>query len=138
MDFQFIPSAYAQSGLVPIIEGYDPLVLIKTALAWAFILAGVLCLVFIFIGGLSFIVSSGNDEKIKKAVATIRYAVVGLIIVIISMTAVSLISRFFSVQFTFISFKDIVDTVKSITSEIGAERGGVPGYENDLYYDGGL
>ena len=132
----FFPPAHAQD-LIPIIEGYDPLVLIKTAIAWAFIVAGVLCLVFIFIGGVSFIVSSGNDEKIKKAVSSIRYAVVGLIIVIISMTAVSLISRFFNVPFTFVSFKEIVETIRNITSEIGAEKT-TPGTENDLYYDGGL
>jgi hypothetical protein len=114
----FVKLAHAQS-LVPIIEGYDPLLLIKQAIAWAFIIAGALSLVFIFIGGISFILSAGQEEKIKSAVSTIRYSVIGLIIVILSMTAVSLISRFFAVNFVFISFKDIVDTVKTITSEIG-------------------
>ena len=138
MDFTFIHTASAR-GLVPIISGYDPLELIRTALAWAFILAGALCLVFIFVGGISFIVSSGNDEKIKKAVSTIRYAVVGLIIVIISMTAVSLVSKFFGVQFTFISFADVVETVKSITSQIGGGGTDSPSANpNDYYYNGGL
>jgi uncharacterized protein YacL len=138
MDFSLIPEAYAQSGLVATIEGYDLLILTKQAIAWAFIAAGILCLVFIFMGGISFIISSGNDEKIKKAVATIRYAVIGLIIVLISMTAVSLVSRFFNVQFTFISFTDIVETVKSITSEIGGDRTPTPGLDNDYYFEGGL
>jgi hypothetical protein len=119
----FIASAYAQTvDLVPIISGYDPLVLIRSALAWAFIIAGVLSIVFIFIGGISFILSAGQEEKIKSAVSTIRYSVIGLIIVILSMTAVTLISRFFSVDFVFISFKDVVDTVKSITSSIGTQE----------------
>jgi len=136
MDFSLIPDAYAQ-GILPVIGGYDPLELVKKAIAWSFIIAGALCLVFIFVGGISFIISSGNDEKIKKAVSTIRYAFIGFIIVIIAFTAVSLVSRFFNIPFQFVDFRDIVNTVKSITSGLGAGDP-VGGDFGDYYYDGGL
>lgn len=59
----------------------------------AFILAGFLSAVFIFYGGLSFILSGGNDEKIKKAINTIRYAIIGLVITVMSFFFVSFITK---------------------------------------------
>ncbi len=104
------------------------MILIKNALAWAIILAGVLSIIFIFVGGISFILSGGQEEKIKQAVSTIRYSIVGLIITILAMTLVTVVSRFFNVNFVFISFSDVVDTIKSITTEIGRDA------DEDIYY----
>ncbi len=104
------------AGIVPVIEGYRVSDLIRMGLAWSLIIAGTLSIVFIFVGGISFILSGGQEEKIKQAVSTIRYAIIGLIVTIIAMTAVTVIGRIFHIQFILISFTDVVDTIQSITA----------------------
>lgn len=113
-----VPMTFAQAvpGVLPIIEGYDPVELIKEAIAWAIIFAGVLCIVFIFIGGISFILSGGDDEKVKQAVGTIRYAIIGLIIVILSVTMVNLVTFIFKVPFDFVDYREILEKVKSLST----------------------
>lgn len=64
-------------------------------LVFAFIAAAAISAIFIFWGGISFILSGGNDEKIKKAVDTIRYAIIGLVVTIISGVFVTFIGKFF-------------------------------------------
>jgi len=108
--------AQETNGVLPIIEGYDPVLLVKDAIAWAIIAAAVLCIVFIFIGGLSFILSGGAEEKVKQAVSTIRYAIIGLIIVILSVTMVNLITFIFKVPFDFVDYREILAKVKSLSS----------------------
>jgi uncharacterized membrane protein required for colicin V production len=103
-------------GVLTTIEGYEPVSLIKELIAWAIIFAAVLCIVFIFIGGISFILSGGQDEKIKQAVGTIRYAIIGLIIVILSVTLVNLITFIFKVPFDFVDYREILDKVKSLST----------------------
>lgn len=128
-----IPMTFAQGapGVLPIIEGYDPVDLIKEAIAWAIIFAGVLCIVFIFIGGISFILSGGQDEKIKAAVGTIRYAIIGLIIVILSVTMVNLVTFIFKVPFDFVDYREILDKVKSLSTIFRQDST----YDYDYNYD---
>jgi|CXWL01.1.fsa_nt_gi uncharacterized protein YacL len=103
------------SGILPIIEGYDPVILLKDAVAWAIIAAVVLCIVFIFVGGLSFILSGGQEDKVKQAVSTIRYAIIGLVVVILSVTMVNVILFVFKVPFKFVDYREILNKVYSIS-----------------------
>ena len=131
MPFKPIEIAQFTPGVLPTIEGYDPAVLIKDAVAWAIIAAAVLCIVFIFIGGISFILSGGQDEKIKQAVATIRYAIIGLVIVILSVTLVNLITFIFNVPFDFVDYREILEKVKSL-SQIFREE---PSFNGDFDFE---
>ncbi len=117
-----IQIAQFTSGVLPTIEGYDPVDLVKEAIAWAIIAAAILCIVFIFIGGISFILSGGQDEKIKQAVSTIRYAIIGLIIVILSITLVNLVTFIFNVPFDFVDYREILEKVRSL-SEVFRQGG---------------
>src|SRR3989338_11133226 len=69
---------------------------LNDAIAYAVVIAAFLCLVFIFWGGISFILSGGKEDKIKQAINTIRYAIFGLIIVFVSVTVVGIIGRVFN------------------------------------------
>jgi hypothetical protein len=91
-------------------------VLVNKGIAWIFIIAFVLSIFFIFYGGISFILSGGKDDKIKKAVSTIRYAIIGLIITLLSVTIISIIGRIFNFNFIgdIISFDQIFNDIKSI------------------------
>src|SRR3989344_3550492 len=87
--------------------------IVATFIALALIVASVLCLVFIIVGGISFILSAGNEEKIKKAVHTIRYAIIGLIVTFVAFFAVSFISRILDIPFE-LNFSTIVDLMQEI------------------------
>ncbi len=89
--------------------------IINRGLAYAIIIAGLLSVVFIFIGGISFILSGGSEDKIKQAVGTIRYAIIGLIITILAVVIVATVGKAIGINvIEYINFSDIIDTVASI------------------------
>jgi len=87
-----------QFDLMGIESGYDLIEVVKVLFAIAVLIAGLLSVFFIFYGGVVFILSSGDEEKIKKAIQTIRYAVVGLLVVILSASFVAIIGRIFGLD----------------------------------------
>src|SRR3989338_8183511 len=74
---------------------FDIVDIANLAVAIAIILAGVLSVFYIFVGGISFILSGGQEEKIKQAVHTIRYAIIGLIVTIFSVTIIKILGLIF-------------------------------------------
>ncbi len=87
--------------------------IVATFIALALITASLLCLLFLMWGGISFILSAGNEEKIKKAVNTIRYSIIGLVVTFISFFAVAWISKLLDIPFE-LNFSTIVDLMQEI------------------------
>jgi hypothetical protein len=83
-----------ESGFMVTTE-FDIIDLANLIVAIAIILAGVLSVFYIFVGGISFILSGGQEEKIKQAVHTIRYAIIGLIVTIMSVTIIKIVGYVF-------------------------------------------
>lgn len=96
-----------------LLENGNLLDIVATFIALALIAASILCLVFIIVGGISFILSAGNEDKIRKAVHTIRYAIIGLIVTFIAFFAVSFLSRLLDIPFE-LNFSTIVDLMQEI------------------------
>jgi hypothetical protein len=96
-----------------LLESGSVIDIVATFIALALIAASILCLVFIIIGGISFILSAGNEDKIKKAVHTIRYAIIGLIVTFVAFFAVSFISRLLNIPFE-LNFSTIIDLMQQI------------------------
>lgn len=93
--------------------------LINKGIAYAIIVAGFLSVVFIFIGGISFILSGGQEEKIKQAVSTIRYAIIGLIVTVLAVIIVNAIGRVIGISTTdYISFSEIVRLIQEISKSV--------------------
>jgi uncharacterized membrane protein len=119
----FFSLAHAATGDTPTVgieqlESYSPVDLINKAVAYGLILVALLSVVFIFIGGVSFILSGGDEGKVKSAIASIRYAIIGLIVTILSFTIVSLIGKPFGFDLIkYISLEEILKTVNSITGQ---------------------
>jgi hypothetical protein len=91
--------------------------LVQMGVVYAFIIAGALSAIFIFIGGISFILSGGNEEKIKSAVNTIRYSIVGLIITILSFTFVAIVGRIFGLNLMdYLSYQKIKDSINQLVA----------------------
>ncbi|OGL73928.1 hypothetical protein A3E39_01735 [Candidatus Uhrbacteria bacterium RIFCSPHIGHO2_12_FULL_60_25] len=62
----------------------DPRVIAVRLVNASLELLGILALVMIVLGGFRFMVSGGNPEKTKAAAATIRNAIIGLIMIMSS------------------------------------------------------
>ncbi|HLD71595.1 MAG TPA: hypothetical protein VI873_03205 [Candidatus Peribacteraceae bacterium] len=96
-----------------LLENGSVIDIVATFIALALITASVLCLVFIIVGGITFILSAGNEDKIKKAVHTIRFAIIGLLVTFIAFFAVSWLSKLLDIPFE-LNFSTIVDLMQEI------------------------
>lgn len=87
--------------------------IIEIFVVYAFIAAFALAFFFVFYGGLSFILSGGNDEKIKQAVNTIRYSIIGLVVIILSFSFVAIVGRLFGLDvISYLSLNKIRESIK--------------------------
>lgn len=57
------------------------------------LLTGGIAVLFLILGGLQYITSSGNKDKAEKAKQTILYAVIGLIVIALSFVIVAFVSQ---------------------------------------------
>jgi hypothetical protein len=104
--------------------------LANLVVAIAIILAGVLSVFYIFVGGISFILSGGQEEKIKQAVHTIRYAIIGLIVTIMSVTIIKIVGYVFGFDLlSLISWQRISILMSNLIDRIvsGSSGGTLPG-----------
>ncbi len=100
-----------------IIEHGSIVDVIATFVALAIIVAFVLSLIYIIVGGLSFILSAGNEEKIKRAIHTIRFAIIGFIITFLATFIVSWLARLLGIEFE-LSFAVVLQLVKEIARSL--------------------
>jgi len=100
-----------------LLENGSVIDIVATFIALALIAASVLCLVFIIVGGITFILSAGNEDKIKKAVHTIRFAIIGLLVTFIAFFAVSWLSRILGIPFD-LNFSTILDLMEEIFTSL--------------------
>ncbi|MBT3705038.1 hypothetical protein HOG17_04650 [Candidatus Peregrinibacteria bacterium] len=113
----------ADKSIIDAAQSYEILEIVNRGFAYAIIIAGFLSVVFIFVGGISFILSGGQEEKIKQAVSTIRYAIIGLIVTVLAVVIVGTVGKAMGLDIIkYINFGDIIDTVTSVTS--GVSDGG--------------
>jgi len=91
-----------------LIENGSIVEIVATIIAFALIIASVLSLFYIIVGGITFILSAGNEEKIKKAVHTVRYSIIGLFVSFLAFFLVSWIAKLLDVPFD-LSFGRILD-----------------------------
>jgi len=87
--------------------------IVATFIALALIFASVLSVIFIIVGGITFILSAGNEDKIRRAVNTIRYAIIGLVVTFIAFFAVSFLANLLEIPFE-LNFSTIVDLMQEL------------------------
>ena len=98
---------------------YDPIFLLNLGIGLFLVFAVVLCVYYMFYGGLALIFSGGEDEKIKSAIGTIRYAVVGLVVSFLALGFIFILGNIanFSVG-EYISFEKIRDALVVVFNRI--------------------
>jgi hypothetical protein len=108
-----------EGSLLDTAESMDVTEIMNRGIAYAIIAAGFLSVVFIFIGGISFILSGGNEEKIKQAVSTIRYAIIGLIITIMAVIIINAVGQVIGLNtIEYIRFEEIIKIIQNISSDL--------------------
>jgi hypothetical protein len=100
-----------------LLERGSVLEIVATFIALALIVASILCLAFIIIGGITFILSAGNEDKIKKAVNTIRYSIIGLIVTFVAFFVVAWIAKLLDIPFD-LNFTMILDLMQQIFASL--------------------
>lgn len=96
-----------------LLENGSIIEIVATFVALGLIIAAILSLIYIIVGGISFILSAGNEEKIKKAVNTIRFAIIGLVVAFVAFFAVSFIANLMGIPFE-LNFATIIDLMRDI------------------------
>jgi uncharacterized protein YacL len=91
--------------------------IVATFIALALIAASIMCLVFIIIGGLKFILSAGDEQKIKTAVQTIRFSIIGLVVTFVAFFAVAWISKLLDIPFE-LNFSTIIELMQELFSSL--------------------
>ncbi len=99
--------------------------LVNRGLALALIVAGFLSIVFIFFGGISFILSGGQEDKIKQAVSTIRYAIIGLIVTILAIVVVNGVGGVLGLNpVEYININEIINMVEDFSDQFSRSSSG--------------
>lgn len=94
--------------------------IVNKGLAYAILFAGLLSVVFIIVGGFSFILSGGAEDKIKQAMGTIRYAIIGLIVTILSVVLVQAVGSVIGLNvIKYLDFGEIIRNVQTLGESFG-------------------
>jgi len=110
-----------EGSLLDTAEQLDATFLINRGIAYAIIAAGLLSVVYIFFGGISFILSGGDEEKIKQAVGTIRYAIIGLVITILAVIIVNAVGQIVGLNpIQYMNFNEIISIIQNISNDLSS------------------
>lgn len=66
--------------------------LLTKVITWVLSFAAAIAVLFLIFGGLQYVTSAGNKDRIEKAKQTILYAVIGLIVIALSFVIVTFIN----------------------------------------------
>ena len=115
MYFDLVPTALAAGEITYTdLEGLNLFDVVYLFAALAILGAGLLSIIFIFFGGFSFILSGGDESKVKQAIHTIRYAIIGLVISLLSLVFVPLVGKLFGVNFNFFDFETLSNRINML------------------------
>ncbi len=124
MHMGLITLLVTRGSVLDVAQNYDALEVINRAIAYAIIIAGFLSVIFIFFGGISFILSGGDEGKIKQAVSTIRYAIIGLIVTLLSVVIVGFVGKALGLNIVqYINLNQIFDLITEITQQNSSSGG---------------
>lgn len=103
---------------------YNLVDIINMGVALGILVAGLLSVFYIFYGGLSFILAAGDESKIKQAVHTIRYAIIGLVVTIFAVTFIAIVGNIFGFNLvSYITWEKIGEMIQAIIETITGQTG---------------
>lgn len=130
MDFSFVQSASAAGAIIDPSGNYSAADIIRVWVSLVVLVAGLCSILFIVWGWLMLILSGGKDEKVKPAINSIRYAVIGIIVIVIAIFVAPKVSEMLGLgTHQYLSPQNIFNTIKILMNQIF-------GGSNDTYFDG--
>lgn len=90
------PTSTVPQGIQPIDSSFGDLslgALLSKIIIWVLGFAAAVAVLFLIIGGLQYVTSAGNKDRVDKAKQTILYAVIGLIVIALSFVIVTFITN---------------------------------------------
>lgn len=113
-----IAFAATTSGPDFINSAYDLTDIIKVGIALVVLVSGLLTVFFILWGGVRLILSGGKDEKVKPAVNSIRFAALGIIIVIFSLFALPKLGDLLGLNVSqYVDPTEIFNTIQTLSAK---------------------
>lgn len=126
MDFSFIPAVSAATA--PILDAsvnYTTSDMLRIAISLIVLVAMVCAVFFIVYGGLMLVLSGGNDDKVSSALGSIRYAVIGLVVIVVAIFVTPHISRMLSLGSPdYLSPQSITYTIQTLSERIFGSTSG--------------
>lgn len=119
ISFNIIPVATAAGSVLNSSDAYTASDIIRVGVSLVVLVAGLCAILFIVWGGLMLILSGGKDEKVKPAINSIRYAVIGIIVIVIAIFVAPKVSEMLGLgTHDYLSPKSIFDTIQELMSKI--------------------
>ncbi len=119
MDISFIPSVQAAWAVLDSSSSYTASDIIRTWISLVVLVAGLAAILFIIWGGLMLILSGWKDEKVKPAINSIRYAVIGIVVIVISIFVAPKAAEMLGLgNHDYLSPNSIFETIKVLTNRI--------------------
>jgi hypothetical protein len=120
MDITFItPAAAAGTAVLNADAAYSASDIIRVAVSLVVLVAWLCAILFIVWWWLMLILSGWKDEKVKPAINSIRYAVIGIIVIVIAIFVAPKISEMLGLwTHDYLSPKSIFDTIKVLMARI--------------------
>lgn len=119
MDFSFIPEASAAIYSSSSVDNYSASDIIRVSISLVVLVAGLCSILFIVWGGLMLILSGGKDEKVTPAINSIRYAVIGIVVIVIAIFVAPKVSEMLGFgTHDYLSPRSIFETIQVLTSRI--------------------
>ena len=110
--------AFAAGSAIDPSQVYELDDIIRVGIALVVLVSGFLSVIFIIWGGVMLILSGGKDEKVKPAVNSIRYAVVGLIVIILSIFVAPKVGDLLGLNVSkYISPKVVFSTIQDLSNK---------------------
>jgi hypothetical protein len=72
--------------------------LVKNTINWILTFLGFIAVIVIIVAGIRTVVASNDENEAKKALSTLKWAIIGLVVVIASYAIVNFILGFFTMQ----------------------------------------
>jgi len=118
-------AAFLQSSMaiVPSENPYSFMEIANLAVAVAILFAGGLSVFYVFVGGISFILSGGQEDKIKTAVHTIRYAIIGLVVTFLAVIMITVVGRILDLDLiSYLRWEKITALISKIMGSLSSSK----------------
>lgn len=110
--------AFAAGSAIDPSQVYELDDIIRVGIALVVLVSGFLSVIFILWWGVMLILSWGKDEKVKPAINSIRYAVVGLIVIILSIFVAPKVGDLLGLNVSqYVSPKVIFSTIQDLSGK---------------------